>query len=151
MTDDFAEVKGVLKKLPAILQQKVVTSASRAAAKVIADDAKQRVARRTGLLASSIGVAKAKKRDTPHGVVRFYVIPKTKVVISKRVVVDGKKGRLRAKTRGYHGHFVEFGTKKMKAQPFLLPAAKANESKVVKVFKEKVFTGVDKELRKLTK
>lgn len=147
---DAKAVQKVLSKLPAIIQKKVVDKASRASAKVIATEAKKRVARRTGLLARSIGVAKAKPRNTPDGMVRFYVLPKTKVTISRRVVVNGKKGRLKAKTRVFYGHFLEFGTKKMKAKPFLLPAAKATSSKVVSTFKEKVFEEVEKEVRKLS-
>ncbi len=151
MTDEFKEVKRVLKQLPPVLQHKVVTAAARAGAQVIAKEARRRVPVRSGLLKRSIGVAKAKKKDTPKDAVRFYVVPKTKVSINRKVSVNGQKGKLKAKVRAYHGHFVEFGTRKMAARPFLLPAAKAKQAEVVKVFQEKIHEGVEKEVKRLAK
>jgi len=151
ITDEFKDVQKVLQKLPATLQYKVVVKAARASARVIAKQAKANVPVKSGLLRKSIGVAKAKKSATPKDVVRFYVVPKSKVSISKKVIVGGRSGKLRAKVRAYHGHFVEFGTKKMKAIPYLLPAAKATRGQVVTTFREKIHEGVEKEVKRLAR
>jgi len=150
-TDEFKEVQRVLRQLPAVLQHKVVTSAARASARVIAKEAKARVPVRSGLLQRSIGVAKAKKRDTPKDMVRFYVVPKTKVSISKKVLIGGKNAKLKAKMQSYHGHFVEFGTKNMNAQPYLLPAAEATRAQVVETFQQKIHEGVEKQVKRLAR
>lgn len=151
MTDEFIDIKRKLSKLPVILQDKIVTKASRAAASLIAKEAKRRVPVDRGLLKRSIGVAKAKKKDTPEGVIRFYVVPKSTVAFSRKVTVAGIKGggKLKAKVRAFHAHFVEFGTKKMGAKPFLLPAAKAVQPQVMSTFKEKIRSEIEKEVPKL--
>ena len=148
MTDEFAEVKRVLKKLPSVIQDKVAVKASRSAATAIAKEARLRVPVRSGLLKRSIGVAKAKKSDTPKGKTRFYVLPKTKVNITKKAIVNGASAKLKLKDSAFYGHFLEFGTKHMHSRPFLLPAAKAAEKKAVDAFKKKVHTEVEKELKK---
>ena len=151
MTDEFRDVQRVLTQLPVVLRKKVVTSASRKAAKEIADEAKKRVPVDTGLLQKSIGVAKAKKKDTPEGITRFYTVPKTKVNFSKVVRVNGQKGKLKARLSSFHSHFIEFGTKNISAKPFLLPAAKAVQPTLVRNFQKNIHDGVEKEVRKLAR
>jgi len=151
ITDEFAEVQRVLTKLPMVIQEKVVVGATRAAAKVVADEAKRRVPVDSGLLKKSIGVAKAKKKDTPKDSVRFYIVPKTKVSITQSQIIRGKKHKIRVKGKSFHGHFVEFGTKKMKAKPYLWPAAEASKTKAVKAFQDYAILRTEKEVRKLAK
>ena len=147
MTDEFLQVKKALDKLPGVLQQRVVVGATRAAAKVIADEAKQNVPVRTGLLKKSIGVAKAKKKDTEPGHVKFYVVPKSKIAFTKKV----NGGKLKVKTYAWYAHFVEFGTAKMAARPFLRPAFENSAVKSVKAFQEYAVKRVDREVRKLAR
>jgi HK97 gp10 family phage protein len=149
MTDEFKAVQKALSKIPSTLQEKVVVGATRAAARVIANEAKDRVPVKTGLLKKSIGIAKAKRADTPNGVIRFYVVPKSKISIGSKVSVGGKSGKLKAKVNAYYAHMVEFGTSKMAAHPFLRPAFENSGDKSVKAFQEYALKRTEKELKKL--
>jgi len=151
MTNEFSQVQNALEKLPGVLQEKVVVGATRAAAKVVADEAKARVPEDTGLLKKSIGVAKAKKKDTPDGVVRFYVVPKSKLTILEKHMVGETEFKIKGKGRAFHAHFVEFGTVNMPAQPFLRPAMEATKDETVKAFQNYAIKRVDKEVKKLAK
>lgn len=151
MTDEFAKVQSVLTKLPIVLQKKVVVGATRAGAKVIAKEAQRLVPVRSGILKRSIGVAKAKKKDTPEGVVRFYIVPKTKVNSTSRVLVGGKSAKIKAKLSSYHGHFVEFGTDNMDEDPYLYPSAKSKKDETVKAFQNYTIIRTEKEVRKLAR
>lgn len=151
MTNEFAQVQKALEKLPGVLQQKVVIGATRAAAKVIAEEAKENVPVDIGLLKKSISVAKAKKRDTKDGHIKFYVVPKSKILISSKVTVGGKRGKLKSKVNAYYAHMVEFGTSKMAAHPFLRPAFENSADKSVKAFQEYAINRVEKEVKKLAK
>lgn len=151
ITNEFLAVQNALSKLPGAIQDKVVVGASRAAAKVIAEDAKRRVKVDTGLLKKSIAVAKAKKADTPKGIVRFYVVPKTNVKFSAKATVGGKSAKVKGKTSSFHAHFLEFGTKNMQARPFLRPAMEATKDSTVKAFQDYALKRVEKEVKKLAK
>ncbi len=151
ITDEFLAVQKAIAKLPEVLQQKVVVGATRAAASVIAADAKEKVPVRTGLLKKSIGVAKAKKRDTKNGHVKFYVVPKSKISFTAKVTVDGQSGKLKGKVNAYYAHMVEFGTSKMAAQPFLRPAYENSADKSIKAFQAYALKRVDKEIAKLAR
>jgi HK97 gp10 family phage protein len=149
MTSEFEAVQKTLSRLPAVIQQKVVVGAARAASRVIAKKAKELAPVDTGLLKKSIGIAKAKKKDTDPGHVKFYIVPKSVVSVRSKVSVGGRSGKLKAKVRAYHAHFLEFGTKNMAAKPYLLPAAKATTSDAVKAFREYVHNRVPVELKKI--
>lgn len=152
MTDSFRDVKKALEKLPGVVQEKVVVGATRVATKVIADEAKRNVPVDTGLLKKSIGVAKAKKRDTKDGHVKFFVVPKSKILFSKKVnLADGGTGKVKVKTHAYYAHMVEFGTKNMAARPFLRPAFEHSADASVRAFQQYAFKRVEKEIAKLNR
>jgi len=145
----FDELRHRMKQLPAVIQQKVVVGATRAAAKSIADDAKTRVPVRTGLLRKSIGVVKAKKRNTPEGHTIFYVLPRKKVRWSKTVSVGGRRGKMKVTQWAFYAHFVEFGTKKMKPIPYMGPAYKASARSSVEAFKRYASRRLEREVEKI--
>lgn len=159
MTESFKKVKKALDKLPGTIQQKVVVGATRKATSVIAKEAKSNVPERTGLLKKSIGVAKAKKKDTPHNHVKFFVVPKSKILFSKSFdaskvktsmpLEHGSKVKLKVQAHAYYAHMIEFGTKNMVAQPYLRPAMESKAGEAVKAFQEYASKRVDKEIKKL--
>lgn len=151
MTNSFREVIATLNKLPTEFQQKVVVGATRAGATVIAKEAKRLAPVDTGLLKMSIGVAKAKKKDTPEHHAKFYVVPKSTFKKTIKAKVGGENAKLKVKTKAYHAHFLEFGTSKMAAQPFLRPAVMNTEKEAVDAFKKYVFTRTPKLLAKIKK
>lgn len=150
MTDGFREVQKALEELPAVMKEKVVVGATRAATKVIADEAKRNVPVDTGLLKKSIGVSKAKKSDTEQNHVKFYVVPKSKILFSKKVTLaDGSIGKLKSKIYAYYAHMVEFGTKNMAPRPYLRPAYQNSAKKAVQAFQDYALKRVEREVRKL--
>ncbi|MDD5359489.1 MAG: HK97 gp10 family phage protein [Sulfurovaceae bacterium] len=151
MTDGFAEVKKALSQLPTHLQEKVMVGATRAAAQVIATEAKHNAPEDTGLLKKSIGVARAKRKDTKPGHIKFYVVPKSKVQGTAKVSVNGQKGKIRYKIHSWYAHFDEFGTSKMAAKPFLRPAFENSASSSVEAFQKYALKRVDIEIAKLRK
>lgn len=149
MTESFKRVMDALDKLPTAIQERVVVGATRATAKVVADEAKRLAPVDTGRLKLSIGVAKAKKKDTKENHVKFYAVPKTKLRKTISAVVDGKSAKLKTLDYAYHAHFVEFGTSKMSARPFLRPAVENTLTESVKAFQDYALKRVDKEIEKL--
>jgi len=149
MTDDFARLKEFLKKLPADIQQQVVKGATRSAANVIAKDARARVPVDTGLLKKSIAVRRAKKNNQKEGHEIYYVVPLTKVKFTAKAKINGQNAKLKATRYNFHAHLVEFGTSKMKAQPFLRPAYEASAESSVEAFKKYANERVEKEAKKL--
>jgi len=147
MTDDFKNIKQALSKLPAVLQQRVVAGATRAAAKTIAEDAKSRVPVDTGNLKMSIKVRKAKKKERKEGVETYYAVPVTKYFNrSATLRIKMKKERV-----VHYAQMVEFGTSKMAARPFLRPAYEAGAQKSMDAFKKYALERTDKEIAKLNK
>lgn len=152
MTAEFDAIKKALSKLPSAIQDKVVVGATRAAAKVIADEAKERVPVDTGLLKISIDIAKAKKADTQNGHVKFYVVPKSKIALTaKATLSDGRSAKVKVKQFAWYAHMVEFGKSHSKPQPFLRPAYENSAEKSVKAFQDYALARVDKEIRKLAR
>lgn len=151
MTDGFAEVQRALSKLPTVIGEKVLVGATRAAAQVIAIEARQNAPEDSGLLKKSIGVAKAKAKDTKPGHIKFYVVPKSKVQGTAKVSVNGQKGKMRYKLHSWYAHFVEFGTSKMPAKPFLRPAFENSAASSVDAFQKYALKRVDIEIAKLKK
>ena len=156
MTNEFKAVQKALEKLTPVLQQKVIVGATRAAASVVAKEAREKVPVDTGLLKKSIGIAKAKKSDTPKDVIKFYVVPKTKINFTAKGVVSGQAVKVKTKTTAYHAHFVEFGYttvngKYIPAQPFLRPAYENAGNKTVQAFQQYALKRVDKEVKKLSR
>ena len=129
-----SEIHGVdeiikkLQKFPERIQKNVVAGAIRAGAASLSKEMKRRVPKGTGKLKKSIGVVKRKTKD--KNLVRFSVAP------------QNKKG-------GFYARFIEFGTSKMSAKPFMRPAFDAKGEDTVKVAQEYIKKRLDKELAKI--
>jgi HK97 gp10 family phage protein len=131
MAVDTQQLKGfddLIAKLKAIapaLRKKALRNALAAGARLVRDDAKRQVPvlsataarkvpyRTPGLLKKSIAVrtSKAARRAGDVG-----------VFVNVRPAKGGQRGA-KSKTDPYYWRFVEFGTAKMRARPFLRPAA----------------------------
>lgn len=118
----FDDLIGKLRQVPVALRKKALRNALSAGGRIVRDDARKTVAvlskpvpyRTTGLLKKSIAVrtSKAARRSGDVG-----------VFVNIKPAKGAKKG---AKSRldPFYWRFVEFGTKKMRAMPFLGRAAK---------------------------
>lgn len=143
------EVKGLrelmlaLEKLPQEVQKKPVQQALRAAAKPMRDDAMSRVPRETGTVQKNIVVQRSKLYNGKNFV--YGVVLRVRNM-SKRL----------KKSKGYAGDpfywkFLEFGTAKMPARPFMRPAFEGNKDKAIQIIRERLARGIENEARKLNR
>lgn len=127
------ELEAALKRLGGPVARSAMRAAARAGATVIRDEARSLVPVRTGLVRENIVVRVRRDERTSTGsAVRFSILVRTRKGVLGRV----KKGvRLHAlaldptlkretlkAASPYYWRYVEFGTRKAPAQPFLRPA-----------------------------
>lgn len=154
------EIKGLdnalqrMKALPEKMRKKMVSSALRKGAAIVRKDA----------------VARAKRFDDPKTPSKVYkeIVTRTNGKLGKReggvaiqVGVKGgakrykdnkenrRKGKVGVAYEGpgavYYWRFLEFGTSKMKAQPFMRPALENNVDKVISTVTAELSNQLDKE------
>lgn len=117
------ELKRALAELPGKLRRKVLVKALRAGAKEVQKAARVAVPvlsapspyRTKGLLKRKISVRVSKESRRAGDVGVF---------VNVRPAAKGQRGA-KSKLDPYYWRFVEFGTKKMTARPFMQPAAEA--------------------------
>jgi len=117
------EVIKNLKKLDEKMQTKIAMGGVRNVAVQIKNEAKLHVPVDSGALRKSLGVAKAKKKDTPDGHSIYYVVPK----------------------HIKYGSMVEFGTSKTPAQPYLRKAIDVLGDSVMDGFRAYITKRIEKE------
>jgi len=98
-----------LKGFPDKVQKSVVTGSIRAGATTVREEIRSKVPRGTGALKKSIYI---KKRRTKGNEVKYTVMPR------KVVLPNGSK----AKDTRQYAYYLEYGTEKMTAKPFIRPA-----------------------------
>jgi len=125
---DSKQLLKALGKLPINIQKNVMVGSTRAGAKVVSDEAKRLVPVRFGRLRKSIGLT---KRKSKRGEVEFSVSP--------------RKG---GKNDGFYGRFIELGTSKMIARPFLRPALEKSVDEVLVASKKYIQERLPKEVAK---
>jgi len=129
------EIKGLeeliskLNGLPDKLETKVVRAAIRKGAILMRDKARDKVPVDTGTLKKSI---KIRNNRSEKGIISFKIGPTS----------DKKKG-----TDVFYGRFVEFGTSKMAAKPFMRPALDESENEVLDV----VINGIQSKFNEVIK
>ena len=128
---DVREAIKFLEELPGKLDETAHQDAMRAAARVVAAEAKQLVPVRTGNLRDSIRVRSSPKKYKPGAL----------------VIASGSK---KAGTKGYHAKLVEYGTVKTKARPFLEPAARTTVAKQVKAAAKAAGKSFERVVKELT-
>lgn len=165
--EGFPELLSKLESIQYDMKRKGGRFALRKAAQVIRDSARQKISvhndpttpediakniverwngrlfKRTGDLGFRVGVL---------GGARNYVKTKRNVrdgVAGKQYHVDGDKGNPGGDT--YYWKYLEFGTSKMVAKPFMRPAMAQNMQKCVSVFVEQYNKHIDRALKRAQK
>jgi HK97 gp10 family phage protein len=138
----FKELADALRELGPRVARNSLRRAVSAGAAEIRNDAKARAPVDTGEMRKDIMIKR--ERDTKGEMAATYSV----------FVRSGKKSRLAGKSRdvqkdSYYWKFVEFGTSKMAAKPFLRPAFESRKEEAVKVIGEKLDEGVQKAAREL--
>jgi HK97 gp10 family phage protein len=149
------ELQKALNELPKEIQGRPLRSAVSAAAKVIVDDVKARVpVGETGNLKTAVYRYRS-RRNSATGRETFFVGIRQGKAQYKDTAYNRRKGRVgkNYKTAGeaYYWRFLEFGTAKMQAKPFLRPAFEANKSRAVDVMKERLGKAIQTQAKKLAK
>ncbi len=102
----LAELHRFLQQLPAKMEKNVLQGALRAGAKVIADEAKLRVPKKTGRLRDSIRISARSQRGTVTATIRAGGRD------SRKRVVKSATGRTKVQyDQAFYATWVEFGTK----------------------------------------
>lgn len=152
--EGMAELAKALKALPAEIAGKnggPLRKAIGRAAVVIRDDARRRAPVDTGNLRDNI--IAVRKRKSPQGTEGYFVEVRRKRRKYANTRANRRKGRV-GKTyeslgEAYYGMFVELGTAKMPAQPFLRPAFESKKVEAVETFRVELAKGIDQAARKL--
>ena len=149
------ELEKALEQLPKEIQSRPLRSAVSAAAKVIVDDVKARVpVGETGNLKTAVYRYRS-RRNSSTGRETFFVGIRQGKAQYKDTAYNRRRGRVGKtyKTAGeaYYWRFLEFGTAKMQAKPFLRPAFEANKSKAVEVMKDRLGKAIQSQAKKLAK
>jgi HK97 gp10 family phage protein len=135
------EVKGIkelelrLRSIGPKLAKKTMRGALRAVGKFWVEDVKGRVPVDTGDLQSSIAGTVRIRRAGKGAIGTVTVGPRFDKKSTNR------PGDM-SQSPGVYGQFVEFGTDKMAAQPFLRPAFDATADRVIELFAEKMREGL---------
>ena len=146
------EIKKTMKKLNEDLAVKVTREAVRDATKIIQKEAIRRFDAnwnsRTGNLRASIKLVKRKRIDGE----RVSKYTPTYAVLSKRVYkrktytdAQGNKTRVKGLVAdGWYARFLEYGTSKIVAKPFLRPAGENKKDEAFQYFKKTIVSKAKK-------
>lgn len=143
--DGFKELAAAMRELPERVAKNALRSAVSSAAAVVRDEAKLRAPVDTGEMKRDIMIKR--ERDAKGGpMVATYSV----------YVRSGKKSRLAGKKRNvqrdsFYWRFVEYGTAKMPAQPFMRPAFQAKKEAAIDAMREKLDARIQKEATELSK
>ena len=146
------ELSQTLMKLPAELEKRVIMGALRAAAQTIRKEAIVRAPvlqipdprRRAGTLKKNISVRRVKGKTAVY--VGVFGASRKKIAAFK--AAGGGKGANNPDDP-YYWKWVEFGTKKMAARPFLRPAFEAQKYEALRMFEVYMRKRLAKEARKV--
>ncbi len=142
-----------LKKFPERVQKNVMVGATRASASAIAKEAKKNVPEHDGILKKSIGLTRKKERN--KALIGFSISPRKDIIVKNFQAEGLEKKSFVSKKTGFkytnydnYGGYLEFGTSKMAAHPYLRPAYELKGENSIKVFKEYAEKRIDKEIQK---
>ncbi len=134
---DVAGTTRALEKFSNNIRIKVTRTATRKAAKIIENAMILMAPRRSGALLESI---RTKTKVDKAGGRAYAVVGPTGKVLS-----TGSDGVLKKRSQRYKARFLEYGTKNMKALPFIQASKNRSERQVEQVFSHEV----EKALKKL--
>ena len=147
--DGLDDLNAAIKQLSFDLKRKVVRSALRDAAKPIQKAAVANAPtlqgehpyRLPGTLKRSILVKASKLKNGKNGEIGVYI------AVRKRKGLGGKASA-RNPFDPFYWRFLEFGTSKMKARPFMNPAFEANSTRAIDIFKARLKVRMDQANRR---
>jgi HK97 gp10 family phage protein len=148
------ELQAALNQLPREVQKRPLRAAVSAAAKVIQDEAKRRAPIDTGNLRKAVYRTRSRSGSGAGQETFLVAVKKGKAEYAntarnRRLNRVGKKYQTQGEA--YYWRFLEFGTAKMAAKPFLRPAFENKKQMAVDVLKQKLGDAITKTAMKLKK
>ncbi|WP_421560619.1 HK97-gp10 family putative phage morphogenesis protein [Pseudomonas sivasensis] len=141
----LGELQADFESLAKAVGNKIVRDAVIAGARVARDEAKNKVPVRTGKLKKNIIAVRLKQADTPGGATAGIRVKNPTGKQAKALKRPGKKGRT-SKTdydAPFYWKFLELGTSKMQAHPFIRPAWDGSLPEIEKAVADKLAEGID--------
>lgn len=154
--EGLKELQKALDQLPKEIQGRPLRSAVSFGAKEIADKVKDRAGTfsDTGTLEDAIFRYRSRRHSTT-GRETFFVGVRQGKAQYKDTARNRSLGRVGKsyKTQGeaYYWRFLEFGTVKMAAKPFLRPTFENNKRQAVEIIKERLGKSIEAQAKKLVK
>lgn len=132
------EIKRAFDELGRKLGRKVITQEVRRGVKVLADDVRSRAP-----------VYAGPRADVPKGAVKKDIRVRARAKRKRGVIaIDVVTGKGTTKKAGaYWGPMVEYGTRKMRAQPFIRPAFDANKERIARMVQAGIRAGIEREVK----
>jgi HK97 gp10 family phage protein len=150
--EGLAELNRALRELPQRIANRGLRTAVYAGAKVIRDEARHRAPKAAQSLGTKQPSAGTLKRSVIMKHIRelsgggrqtFYVLVRQ----GKKYRNQGKRGNL--SQDAWYWRFVEFGTRKMAARPFLRPALESRRREAVEAIKGRLAQRIEIEVKAL--
>lgn len=141
----LGDLQADFERLAKSVGNKVVRDAVMAGARIARDKARASAPVRTGKLKKNITATRLKQSETPGGATAGVRVKKPAGKQTKALKRPGKKGRT-VKTEWdapFYWKFLELGTSKMQAHPFIRPAWDGNLPEIEKAVADKLAEGVD--------
>lgn len=127
--EGLRELGDRMKGLSEAMNNRIARAATAAGAVVIRDAAKQKVAVDTGNLKKNVIVKRLPKGESPFTSEHIVTVRQGKLT---------KKQKAAGLEDAFYGRFVEYGTAKMPARPYMRPAFDQNKEKAVQAIKDRI-------------
>lgn len=141
----LGDLQADFERLAKAAGNKIVRDAVMAGARVARDKARATTPVRTGKLKKNIAAVRARQSETPGGATAGLRVKKPSGKKTKALKRQGKKGRTSATEwdAPFYWKFLELGTSKMRAHPFIRPAWDGSLPQIEKAVSDKLAEGID--------
>ena len=141
----LGDLQADFERLAKSVGNKVVRDAVMAGARVARDKTRQAAPFKTGKLKKNIAAARIKQADTPGAATAGVRVmnPKGKTVTKRKRPSKKGKSTTTDYEAPFYWRFLEHGTSKMPAAPFIRPTWDANLAEIEKATADKLAEGID--------
>lgn len=141
----LGDLQADFERLARSVGNKVVRDAVMAGARVARDKTRSAAKVRTGKLKKNIAAVRVKQSETPGAATAGVRVmkPKGKSVTKRKRPGKGGKTTKTEYEAPFYWRFLEYGTSKMAAAPFIRPTWDANLAEIEKVTADKLAEGID--------
>lgn len=156
-TQGLRELEAQMRQLPALLDRRILDAGLLAGARLVRDEAKQLAPELSvedprwerGALKRAIAATRIRPQQyASEVIVRVRKLTKKQLGLFSRRRFAGGRLRRADPRDAFYWMFVEFGTAKMRAQPFLRPAFEAKKEQAVQKAIDAIRDRVQRELQK---